>query len=198
MKRIVITGGPCGGKTTIWNALKDVFKDIAVFVPENASPLMREGFPVPHKDITWSYEWQTIFQRACRDFQIHMEDVYELQAQQEGKDVMIMDRGILDGAAFLEGGLHEFEQDFGVAVEEAMKKYDMVIHVESLAMGKPELFRQETNNVRFHDLDASKLNELDIRIVWRDHQNYHFLPVQDSVETQVEEVKKKIQQFLSY
>lgn len=57
IRKIVITGGPCGGKTTVLNALKKDFNDRAVFVPEVATMLLSGGFPAPEKDLFLSEKW---------------------------------------------------------------------------------------------------------------------------------------------
>lgn len=48
---IVLTGGPCSGKTTVLRAIAEEFRGRIVLVPEVATLLLSGGFPIPGKDI---------------------------------------------------------------------------------------------------------------------------------------------------
>lgn len=45
MKKIVLTGGPCAGKTTVLNVLKQEFAGQILVIPEAATLLLSGGFP---------------------------------------------------------------------------------------------------------------------------------------------------------
>ena len=44
-KKIVLTGGPCAGKTTLTQVIAKAFPKHIVIVPESASLLFSGGFP---------------------------------------------------------------------------------------------------------------------------------------------------------
>ena len=57
LKQIVLTGGPCSGKTTVLNAIKKRFGTAVVASPEAATIPLSGGFPLPGRDLDWSPEW---------------------------------------------------------------------------------------------------------------------------------------------
>ena len=114
MKKIVLTGGPCGGKSTVMKALKEEFGDRLIVVPEVATIVLAGGFPVPGRDLEWSESWQDAFQAAVTPLQIGIEDSHALVAKNRGANVMVCDRGVLDGAAYTQGGVTEFCTRYGI------------------------------------------------------------------------------------
>jgi predicted ATPase len=104
MKRVVLTGGPCSGKTTVQRAVSEEFFDRVVLVTEAATLLLEGGFPVPGKQLPWSEEWQAAFQAAILPRQQSLEEAYGLVARDRGCRLIVCDRGILDGAAYATRG----------------------------------------------------------------------------------------------
>src|SRR5262245_42235435 len=100
MKRVVLTGGPCSGKTTVQKAVSEEFFDRVALAPEAATMLLAGGFPVPGQHLPWSEEWQTSFQAAILPLQQSLEEAYGLVARSLGRRLLVCDRGILDGAAY--------------------------------------------------------------------------------------------------
>lgn len=131
------------------------FAGSALVVPEAATLLLSGGFPVPGKDIQWSLEWQDAFQAAVLPLQKQMEAAYALKAVQEGKSLLICDRGLLDGAAYTPGGTAEFCRRYGVNLEEVITAYSAVIHLESVAVGDPAAYGQANNSARFEGLEEA-------------------------------------------
>jgi predicted ATPase len=189
MKRVVLTGGPCAGKTTTLNKLRCKFGARIVVVPETATMLLSSGFPVPGKDIEWSPEWQTEFQAAIFSVQKSMENVYTLLAQEKGASLVICDRGLLDGAAYTQGGLNAFCQIHNVDLTAVLARYEAVIHLESLAVGRPELYGKTSNEKRMESLEEAQKLEFAIRMIWSNHSNYFFI---NSENTMTEKISKVI------
>ena len=61
MNIIVLTGGTLGGKTTIINKLKNIYKDKIIVIPEVSCILFEEEFKRPD---VWSLEWHYSLQRG--------------------------------------------------------------------------------------------------------------------------------------
>ncbi|MBM3241674.1 ATP-binding protein [Candidatus Poribacteria bacterium] len=189
MKRVVLTGGPCAGKTTTLNKLRCAFDNRIVIVPEAATMLLSSGFPVPGEEIEWSPEWQMEFQAAIFAVQKSMENVYTLLAQEQGASLVICDRGLLDGAAYTQGGLKAFCQVHNVDLPAVLARYEAVIHLESLAVGRPELYGKTSNEKRMESLEEARKLELAIRMIWSNHANYFFI---NSENTMTEKISKVI------
>ena len=168
IEMLVLTGGPCGGKSTVINYMEKNFGDHLVIVPEVATSLLQNGWPAPDP---WSQEWQDSFQAEIVRVQKESEEQAIIKAQEIGAELIICDRGILDGAAYLAGGVQEFSEKFGVDIEEALSRYDMVLHLESLATLNPELYQElkDTNPDRFESVEKASEREIALREAWAAH-----------------------------
>lgn len=141
LPRIVLTGGPCSGKSTAIETLKKDFGYAVHFVPEVATMVISQVGLDPSKgDAATRRNFQRIIARVQRSF----EEASELQALNDGKSALVLDRGVLDGAAYMEGGLNEFERVCGTATEYEYSQYDLVVF---LGMPSREVFeKQKANN----------------------------------------------------
>jgi len=192
MKKIVITGGPCAGKTSALEALKQKFGDQILVVPEAATILLAGGFPTPGKDIEWSLDWQDAFQAAVTKLQHSLERSYQLIAKQRNIKLLICDRGILDGAAYTPGGRKEFVRRYEVDEESTAKSYFAVIHLESLATAQPHLYGQGNNEHRFESLEEAQALELRTREAWSKHFRHTIIENKSDLATTIAAVIKTI------
>lgn len=185
MKKIVLTGGPCAGKSTVLAVLQQQFAGQVLVVPEAATMLLSSGFPLPGRDLAWSPEWQTAFQTAIAALQPQLERAYELQAVERGARILICDRGLLDGAAYTPGGLDEFCRRYAVALEEARARYASIFHLESCATGAPEFYGTAGNEVRMEAIEEAIALEHKTRAAWQGHPEWIFLSCVGGVEGKI-------------
>ena len=170
MKKIVLTGGPCAGKSVVLEFVKEVLGKRIIVVPEAATILLSGGFPVPGKDIEWSLEWQYHFQKTIVTLQRALEATHQQIALASNARALICDRGLLDGAAYTPGGITEFCRLYEVD-RNATKEYALVIHLESLAINKPELYGKAGNENRFEDAEEARELDRKTKDAWHDHKN---------------------------
>lgn len=188
MKKIVLTGGPCSGKTTTLRALREEFGNQITLVPEVATLLLEGGFPVPGKHLEWSEEWQAVFQAAVLPLQRSIETVYRLMAQGSGCGLIVCDRGLLDGAAYTPGGLVEFCRRYEVNPDEAMARYEAVIHLESLATADPQLYGKAGNGSRFEPLERAQELERATQEAWSRHPRHIVINGRRGIEGKISQV----------
>ena len=170
IKTVVITGGSCSGKTTTVKWLRQKFGEPAVvYVPEAATLLLKGGFPAPKIDVPMNRKWQESFQKAVAAVQLEMEDMYREVARRRGAQLMICDRGLLDGAAYLPGGINKFCALCQLDLPEIIKRYDLVIHLESLATADPKKYGRSNNHHRFESLKEARYLEFKTRRAWKCH-----------------------------
>ena len=97
--RIVLTGGPCGGKTTALAEIKARLESLGFLilcVPECATLLFGGGAPFPRDEATG-----LTFQKNLLKLQLAMEDAFIDLATQSGRpSVILLDRGAMDGKAY--------------------------------------------------------------------------------------------------
>lgn len=192
VKKIVLTGGPCSGKTTVLCALRDGFGEKIIFVPEVATLLLAGGFPTPGKHLKWSEKWQAAFQAAVLPLQEAIEDAHALMAAERGDRLMICDRGVLDGAAYTPGGVAEFCNRYAVDHTRALTRYEAVIHLESLATTKPEMYGKAGNDSRFEPLERAQELERATRAAWQDHPRHIVVDGRHGIEGKVSQVRAKV------
>ena len=196
MKKIVLTGGPCSGKTTVLSVLREAFSGQLCLVPEVATVLLSGGFPLPGKQVPWSEEWQANFEAAVLPVQRSMEDTYKLMADAKGYQMLICDRGILDGAAYTPGGLAHFCAEHRLDLGECLGRYHAVIHLESLAIADPTNYGKSGNDQRFEPLDRARQIEMATREAWAQHPRRVFIEGGKGIEVKILAVMGLVRKLL--
>ncbi len=193
MKKIVLTGGPCGGKTKIFNRLKKEFADSIVFVPEVATMLMEGGYP--RDGSSPSEEWLNKFQTVVLKNQLRVEAEALEEAGKRGLSVIICDRGALDGSAYVPGGEEVFCALTGTDAKELASRYDLVLHLESRAIGDPDSYGNNTNSHRLEGPEAAIAIDDAIWKAWKHHPNHIRVHFEGSIDDKYEKVSKVIEDF---
>ena len=147
MLKIVLTGGPCAGKTSILSKLTQVLEErgYKVFtVWEAATPLILNGIK-PSNAIS-----MIEFQKSILDTQINNEIAFDNAAKYYATDKVIIfyDRGIMDGAAYVDKNT-EFKQllaSKGLTFAEVYNRYDAVLHLVTAADGAEEFYQWNNPN----------------------------------------------------
>lgn len=188
MKKIVITGGPCGGKSTVMAAIQSEFRGQVMLVPEVATVLLEGGFPNPGRDLDWSEAWQAAFQAAILPLQTSFEDAFALSAEAKGAQLLVCDRGLLDGAAYTPGGVMVFVEKYNLKLKEALSRYDAVVHLESLASADPSKYGKANNEARFEPLERAQELEHATRAAWEHHPHRPLIEGRRGIEGKVSEV----------
>jgi len=164
--RIVVTGGPGGGKTTAADLFRRELGDQVVLVPEAATMLFGGGFP-RHRD----GDAVRAAQIAIYHVQHGVEDV---QAAHFPGRILLCDRGTIDGAAYWPGGVDGFFAAVGSSLDAELRRYDAVIFFESAAVAG--LAIDSGNPVRTENEAQAAALDGHLRAVWSRHPNFHFVP----------------------
>lgn len=161
-KKIVITGGPGGGKTTTLNSLKT--RSDLCLVPEAATILLESGYPSIGPEQPWTPTWQQGLQIAVMGLQKGL----ELLANENGssKRAILYDRGIADSAAYLQNTA-EFEKLSGETLEQSFDRYDAVIFLHSFA--KQNQYQQLSNAIRFEQEAQARETNDKLLNIWKQH-----------------------------
>lgn len=120
--RIVLTGGPCSGKSTMIDIIKKERPDIHC-VPEMATVVISHFGIMPSRDAVRNRHFQRAIYRAQRIFEATSTQF----AVSEGKRAVLFDRGAPDGAAYFPGGVKEFQKFFNTKMESEYAQYDAVL-----------------------------------------------------------------------
>lgn len=151
---------------------------------------------MPGRDLEWSQEWQDRFQAMIIEKQLADEMFHVQQADlRERPTVVVCDRGVLDGAAYLAGGREEFMQKFNLEEGKCFGLYDTVIHLNSLATDNHELYEElkATNPSRFEPAERAKELDENLFRVWEGHESHIRIPSADGIEAKIEICLSEIQ-----
>lgn len=192
IKSIVLTGGPCAGKSEGVEELKKFLTDLnykVITIPELATETRQNGFICSEGTIS-----QIDFQKVIFEMQIFKEDLYKkVMRKSEEKVVLLLDRGLLDGKVYLPE--KEFKKILDIhklTEEEIFKRYDAVFHMESTAVGDAEFYNRETNQYRFSSAEQAKLQEKKTIEIWSKHKNFHFIPIEEEFENKIQNLKELV------
>jgi hypothetical protein len=164
--RVVLTGGPGGGKTTAADLFRREIGERVIVVPEAATLLFSGGFPrVAHSSA------QRSTQCAIYHVQRGLEDI---QAARYPDRILLCDRGTVDGGAYWPGGADDFYDTLGTSLADELARYDAVLFFETAARGDHGF---ESEN-RYRTESQQQAIELDgrLRTLWSPHPHFTVIP----------------------
>ena len=182
--RIVLTGGPGGGKTTAADLFRREIGEKVVIVPETATMLFMGGFPRVGEP-----KARAATQRAIFHAQVGLEDVQG--ALYPGR-VLLCDRGTIDGAAFWpDEAPAGFFESLETSLERELARYDAVIFFESAAVG--DISIEGGNPARTESNEEARRLDMRLRELWSEHPNFHFVPHSTSFFAKLQEGLRQLQ-----
>ena len=164
--RIVLTGGPGGGKTTAADLFRREIGERVVIVPEAATLLFSGGFPRSKAPGALEATQTAIYQ-----VQRKLEDV---QSALYPERVLLCDRGTVDGAAYWPGEPESFFASVGSSEQAELDRYDAVIFFESAAVGGFSL--EGGNPVRNESNEEAVRLDRKLRHLWAKHPRFVVVP----------------------
>lgn len=195
--RIVITGGPCAGKTTAFARIESELssRGYKVFVvPETFTEMFNGGIKLlDYKNID--------FQEMLLNQQIHKEMMYDTAAEKyENENVIILyDRGTVDNLAYM--SIEESEellQRIGYRSNELKTRYDAVIHMVTAADGAVEAFLAncKNNEARYENVEDAIATDRLLMKVWTGHPHLRVVDNSTDFEEKISRVVSEIYSVL--
>ena len=160
--RIVMTGGPGGGKTTAADLFRREIGERVVIVPEAATLLFAGGFPRALEPNA-----RRSAQCAIYHVQRNLEDV---QSALYPDRILLCDRGTVDGAAYWPEGAAGFFEAVGTTEQAELDRYDAVIFFESAAVGGVAV--EGGNPTRIETNDEAVAIDGRLRQIWSKHPRF--------------------------
>ena len=198
IKKIVLTGGPCAGKTTALVKITEYFSGFGykVFnVPEVPTIFSTAGwnYLTPNRDLYYQGE------RAILETQLTLENQFMLLAEVCTKPVLIVcDRGTMDISAYIKPEeWQEITAMVGMSTNEMLERYDAVLHLVSAADGAEQYYTTATNATRYEQANEEGLRiarELDKKVIkaWTGHPHLRVINNHDDFEAKLNRVLKEI------
>ena len=169
-KRIVLTGGPGGGKTTALDLFRRELSGKIAIVPEAATMVFGAGIERVTDPEVIKEQQKTIF-----DLQKSLENV---QRRIHPDRLVLCDRGGLDGLAYWPGSENEFFETMGTSLEEELNQYDAVIFFETAAASGMGI--KSNNPIRNESEQAAIDLDKKLQGIWSRHPNYNFVSSSES------------------
>lgn len=198
IKKIVLTGGPCAGKTTALSKLEQVLTERGykvLIVSESATELIKGGIrPFGDKSISM-YD----FQDVIINYQLDKEKSYD-RALEYFKDmdvVIIYDRGVIDNKAYVSN--EDFERLLSknnLTELSLMDNYDMVIHLVTAALGKEEFYTLENNKARTETVEEAISQDKRTLNAWIGHRNLKVIDNSTDFEEKLNRVTDEVSNLL--
>lgn len=169
-KRIVITGGPGGGKTTALDLFRREFSGKVASVPESATMIFSGGIERSTNDSVLRAQQTAIF-----NLQKHLEDI---QRATYPECLILCDRGSLDGLAYWPGSDDDFFKQMGTSLDQELARYDGVIFFETAARSGESI--RSNNPIRNESEQAAIELDSKLKKVWSQHPNFNLVGSSES------------------
>ena len=144
IEKIVITGGPCAGKSTALSRIQKELTQLGykvLFVSESATEFITNGLT------PWEYR---DFQHYLMRYQLMKESICEQAAKtSEQKTIIVCDRGALDNKAYMtDEEFNALLKEVNTSEVELRDNYGAVFHLVTAAKGAVEFYTTANNSAR--------------------------------------------------
>ena len=194
--KIVVTGGPCAGKTTAMSWIQNAFTKMGyavLFVDETATQLITGG----------ASPWLST---SNRDFQLQLIRLQQAKETafteigktlKESKILIVCDRAVMDNCAYM--SVQEFS--WGMKMMNASKvslrdQYDAVFHLVTAAKGAEKYYTLSNNEARTETVEEA--SALDDRLIaaWTGHPHFRIIDNSSGFEEKMLRLIREITSFL--
>ena len=195
--KIVISGGPCAGKSCALQYIRDVFSKKGyqvLLIPESATELILGGIA------PWTCPSILEYQSYQSHLQLEKEKIFDHMAKTLKAPVLIVcDRGLMDAKAYMSKmEFDEMLQVFGASESEWTHRYDAIFLLETTAKGAEEHYSSCNNQARSEGLkEARRLDDLTIQ-AWSKHPHTFQFDNSTDFAGKLAKLEKSIENFLTY
>jgi len=194
--KIVITGGPCAGKTTAMNWIQSNFTKMGytvLFVPETATELITGGVA------PWTCGSNVDYQKCQMKLQLEKEKIFAQGAASMPveKVLIVCDRGALDNKAYMTN------LDFSCVLEalgcnevELRDNYDAVFHLVTAAKGAEKFYTTANNAARTETVEQAAALDDKLIAAWTGHPHLRIIDNATDFEDKLKRLIAEISTFL--
>ena len=194
--KIVLTGGPCAGKTTALGRIKETLPEYGyrvLFVPETATELIGGGVT------PWGCGTNIDYQRCQMELQQKKEELFERagRTMDAEKLLIVCDRGMMDNKVYMsEEDFLRLCEEFNTTEEGFRNGYDAVFHLVTAANGALEAYTMANNAARYESPEEAVA--LDDRLIaaWTGHPYLRVIGNSVNFEEKLQKLIREILVFL--
>ena len=196
LTKIVITGGPCAGKTTAMSWIQNAFTKLGyavLFVDETATQLITGG----------AAPWLST---SNRDFQLRLLRLQQAKEKafseigmtmKANKILVVCDRAAMDNCAYMT------DQEFGWVMKQmntskiALRdQYDAVFHLVTAAKGAEKYYTLANNQARTETAEQAAALDDKLIAAWTGHPHFRIIDNSTGFEEKMRRLIKEITSFL--
>ena len=194
--KIVLTGGPCGGKSTGLSRIRNAFTDRGyrvLIIPETASELIDNG--VSFSTCGTPAE----FQSCLMNLQLAKERTFERAAASmpDEKILIVCDRGALDNKAYMTAD--EFARlldSIGTNEIELRDGSDAVFHLTTAAKGAEAYYTTANNTARTETPEQAAALDDKLISAWTGHPHLRIIDNSTGFDEKINRLISEIALFL--
>lgn len=201
--KIVLTGGPCAGKTTALVKINEHFSQLGykVFtIPEVPTMVTASGWNY----LTDNKDFYKEGEKIILEIQLALEDkIMRLARTYNEPCIVVCDRGAMDISAYISNELwNELTSTCGTSTQQLRgDHYDAVLHLVSAADGAEKYYTVANNAQRYEQADEAGLaiaRSLDKKIVqaWTGHPCLRVINNGEDFDRKMQRVIKEISTVL--
>ena len=189
VKKVVLTGGPCTGKTTVLRSIKDYYTRNGfrvIVVSETATELINDGIKCFGIDKLVDV---VDYQEMVLKLQLQKEDIVDtVVSLHENEDILVVfDRGTLDGEAYINEAqfanvMKRVNPD--LTSDNLLARYDMVL----VLIGDKSFYTLETNAARKESAEEALDIGKKTLMSWIEHDNLKLVFPKETMEEKTNEV----------
>lgn len=194
IRRIVITGGPCSGKSTFLEYVQKHAEALSYTIlidHESASDLISGGISPASMGMYEFQKYVVALQRKKEE--LFFEAAKEIRAD---RVVVFMDRGLFDDKGYVSDlEFAKILESFSLTEEEVLGNYDMVLHLTTAAKGT-DAYTTENNTARYESREeAVEVDDMILRS-WSAHKNRKIIPADLDFDRKMQEALSAVKEFL--
>ena len=194
--KIVITGGPCAGKTTALSWIQSNFTKLGytvLFVPETATELITGGVA------PWTCGTNADYQKSQMKLQLEKEKVFTQAATTMSAEKILIDcdRGTLDNKAYMtETEFACVMNALGCSEVELRDNYDAVFHLVTAAKGAEKFYTTANNAARTETVEQAAALDDKLIAAWTGHPHLRIIDNATNFESKLKRLIAEIRAFL--
>lgn len=197
--KIVITGGPCGGKSSALRHIREAFEPLGycvLTVPETASELIGGGVA------PWTCGTNTAYQICQMKLQLYKERIFDEAARSmvgtDGQKILIVcDRGAMDNKAYIEDAFDEVLLAVGESEESLLRRYDAVFHLVTAAKGAETFYTKANNAARTEPPEEAAALDDKVLSAWKGHPYLRVVDNSTDFDGKLARLNQEIRTFLA-
>ena len=196
--KIVLTGGPCAGKTTAMARIVEHFSGMGYYVltlPEAPTLFSQAGVDF----LTGNRQLFIESERQLIQFQLELEDRMErIAALSNRKSLIVCDRGTMDVRAYLDEDMwNDLLATMGKSVVELRDaRYAAVIHLVTAAKGAEKFYTLANNAARSETPEQACAIDERLMVAWTGHPHLRVIGNDCGFDEKINRVLKEISHVL--